>query len=526
MKEGGQDFAGVDEAIIKNIEACKKIGDICATSMGPNGMNKLLVNHLDKHIVTSDTAMTLQTLEVMHPAAKLLVMASDAAEKECGDGTNFTVSFSAEILYKALDLLKEGIHMSDIIMGYQMAMTKSLLILEDNVCWSVTDVRDVAQLTQAILPQVSSKQVGFEEHLSKVIAQSVVQVMPKDPKLFDTDCIRVAKVIGGSVGMTSVVNGMVIVRDAYGTENAKNKATVAVFSVGIEMTGTETKGTVLINNAQELMDFTKGEEAKMEEFVKSLVTAKVDVVIALGAVQEIALHFLNKYKIMVIKIASKFECKRLCKTLGATPLVRIGQPLPEELGYAESVQCEELGGTKVIMIKTGDSRIATVLLRGATPHLLDECERAVDDGVNLARCIATRDRRFVAGGGATEIELAHKLQEYAAGVAGLEQYAVLKFAEAFEITPKILARNAGLNETKVITALYAAHANGDKKAGVNLRDESVKPIDSMSVGVLDHYDTRRWAIQLAVDAALTVLRVDHIIVAKQAGGPKAPEKPI
>lgn len=520
LKEGGQHFAGVDEAVVKNIEACRRIGEITSTSLGPNGMNKLLVNHLDKHIVTSDTAMMLQTLEVMHPAAKLLVMAAQSAEKECGDGTNFTATFASEILAGALDLMREGIHVSDIIKGYEMAADKAVELLEENICWSVTDVRDVSQFTRAILPIVGAKQLGFESVMAAHIAQACVQVMPQDAKKFDTDNVRCAKVIGGSPGQSIVVNGMCMVRDAYGTERAKKKARVAVFAVGMEMTSTEAKATVLLENAQQLMDFTKSEEQQMEDFVKDLVDAKVDVVICQGSVQDIACHYLNKYKIMVIKISSKFDTKRLCKTLGATALARLGKPIPEEIGYCEDIHCEEVGGTKTVMISTGDSRVSTIVLRGATPHLLDELERAVDDAINLVRCVVTRDRRFVPGGGAAEIQVAHRLQQWGATVPGLEQYACLKFAECFEVVPKILAKNAGLNETKVVTALYAAHSSGQKTACVNLKEEVVKPLDAEENGILDHYDTKRWAIRLAVEAAMTVLRVDHIIVAKQAGGPK------
>merc|ERR1711964_186800 len=226
----------------------------------------------------------------------------------------------------------------------------------------------------------------------------------------------------------------------------------------------------------------------------------------------------NKYKLLVIKTSSKFETKRLCKTLCATPIVRLGKPLPEEIGYAESVGTEEIGGQKVVKITVSDSKIATIVVRGATKHLMDEVDRAVDDAANLVRCIVKKDMRFVPGGGATEIELAHQLQQYGATVSGLEQYGVLRFAEAFEIVPKVLARNAGLNETKVVAALYAAHSTGQKNACVNL--DGTQPIDALQEGILDHLMTKSWAIRLGVDAALTVLRVDHIIVAKQAGGPK------
>jgi len=434
------------------------------------------------------------------------------------------VSFGAALLEGALDLLKEGIHLSEVIRGYQLAAAKCLEFIKGNVCWTVDDVRSTAQLSRAIVPVVNAKQVGFEGFLADLIAQACVQVMPEDPKKFDTDCIRVAKVIGGAIPKSTVIQGMALVGNRSGGATEKKKAKVAVFGVGLEMSGTETKGTVLLNSAEELMNYSKTEEGKMEEFVQGLVEAKVDVVIAMGAIQDIAVHYLNKHGIMFIKTASKFELKRLCKALNAVPLVRIGKPLPEEIGYAEGVTVHEIGGNKIIVINTGDSRIATLLLRGATPHLLDEVERAVDDAVNLVRMVATKDGRFVPGGGATEIEAAHKLQEFGATVSGLEQYGVLKFAETFEIVPKILARNAGLNETKVVTALYAAHAEGSKNACVNLdafgTNSIMAPIDAEANGILDHCETKTWAIRLAVDAALTVLSVDNIIVAKQAGGPK------
>jgi T-complex protein 1 subunit theta len=522
LKDGGQHFAGVDEAIVKNIDACKKIGQITSTSLGPNGMNKLLVNHLGKHIVTSDTAMIMETLEVMHPAAKLLVMASKACEQECGDATNLCVSFGAALLEGALDLLKEGIHLSEIIRGYQLANEKCIEYIKGNVCWTVDDVRSTAQLSRALVPVINAKQVGFETFLAELVAQACVQVMPSDPKKFDTDCIRVAKVTGSTISKSQVINGMALVGNRSGGATGKQKARVAIFGVGLEMSGTETKGTVLLNSAEELLNYSKTEEAKMEEFANSLVEAKIDVVIAMGAIQDIAVHYLNKHKIMFIKVTSKFELKRLAKALNAIPLVRLGKPLPEEIGYAEDIAVNEIAGTKVIVVQTGDSKIATLLIRGATSHLLDEVERAIDDSVNLVRMVATKDGRFVPGGGATEIETAHRLQQFGATVSGLEQYGVLKFAETFEIVPKVLSRNAGLNETKVVTSLYAAHAEGNKNACVNL--ESMTPIDAEANGILDHAETKTWAIRLAVDAALTVLSVDNIIVAKQAGGPKV-DKP-
>merc|ERR1719446_686663 len=215
------------------------------------------------------------------------------------------------------------------------------------------------------------------------------------------------------------------------------------------------------------MNYTKGEEARMDEFIKSIRDAGVEVVIAGGAISEIAGHFLNKYRILVLKITSKFELRRVCRTVGATSIIRTGPPLPEELGYVESCKVEEYASQKLTVMKTRDAKIATIVLRSASPNVLDELERAIDNAVNVIRC-AAKDPAFVPGAGATEIELAHQLQQFGASVPGLEQYAVLKFAEALEVVPKVLAENSGHSHIDAITALYAAHQKGNKSVGIDV----------------------------------------------------------
>merc|ERR1712176_81398 len=345
--------------------------------------------------------------------------------------------------------------------------------------------------------------------------------MPPVPSKFDVDNVRVTKVQGGNLNASFVVEGMAIARGTSGVETFKEKAKVAVYASGIEMTGTETKGTVLLNNADELQNFTKGEEARMDEFIKSIKDAGVDVVVSGGAISEIAGHFLNKYRILALKITSKFELRRVCQTVGATSIIRTGAPLPEELGYVESIKVDEISSQKLTIIKTRDSRISTIVLRSASPNLLDELERAIDNAVNVVRC-TTKDKHFVPGAGATDIELAHQLQQFGATVPGLDQYAVLKYAEALEVVPKIIAENSGHSHVDAITALYAAHQRGEKGAGVDV-DGTAPICDATANGILDHCETKRWAMRFCIDAVLTILQVDQIIMAKQAGGPKPPE---
>merc|ERR1719161_3258969 len=307
-------------------------------------------------------------------------------------------------------------------------------------------------------------------------------------------------------------------RSCIGVCQSKKKCKVAVYANGIEMSATETKGTVLLESADQLMNFTKSEEAKMDEFIKGIKDAGVDFVVSGSTVTEIAVHYLNKYNIMTLKCPSKFELKRVCRTLGATAIIRTGPPLPEECGYAESVEVEEIASQKVTVIKTADTKVATIVLRGATPNVLDELERSIDDAANVVRC-TTKDPHFVCGAGATEIELAHQLQVFGATVPGLEQYAVLKFAEALEVVPKVLAQNAGHNHTEAITALYAAHQKGENAVGVDV-DSGELLCNAKDKLILDHGESKKWALRFACDAILTVLQVEQIIMAKQAGGPK------
>ena len=528
LKEGGKHYAGVDEAVMKNIEAAKHLSVLTRSSFGPHGMNKLIVNHLERHFVTRDAAVILQEMEVMHPAAKLVVMAAKSQEQECGDATNFVTVLAGELLNQAEELLKQGVHASDIIRGFEIAgkaaVEQALPALPTHV---VSDLHSSSALEPVLSSVIASKQLGLESVVAKLVSEACVAAMPDNPADFNPENVRVAKLVGGGDLYGSyVVNGLVVTRDTLGVQKKKTNAKVAVFSVPLEMTSTETGGNVLITNAAQLMNYTKGEEARMEEFIRSLSDAGVQVVISGGAVQDIALHYLNKFGILILRCTSKFEVKRLAESLGAAQMVRLGAPLPEELGFAESVAVEEISSQKVTVFKSKDSKIASILIRGATVNTLDEVERAIDDAVQCVRCMAVKNERiFCFGGGAAEAEIAEVVRTVAGGCKGLEQYAVHKFAEAIEVIPKILADNAGLRGTEAVASLTAAHAQGKKTACIDVEARSsASPLtDAKDRGIYDHLGTKSWAIRLALDAALTVLRTQHIIVAKQAGGPAKPK---
>ncbi|NP_001168701.1 putative TCP-1/cpn60 chaperonin family protein [Zea mays] len=526
LKEGHRHLSGLEEAVLKNIDACRELSAITRTSLGPNGMNKMVINHLDKLFVTNDAATIVNELEVQHPAAKILVLAGRAQQEEIGDGANLTISFAGELLEKAEELIRMGLHPSEIIIGYTKAINKTIEILEDLVEKGSEnmDVRNKEDVVLRMRSAVASKQFGQEDIMCPLVADACIQVCPKNPANFNVDNVRVAKLLGGGLHNSSVVRGMVLKNDAVGSIKRVEKAKIAVFAGGVDTSATETKGTVLIHSAEQLENYAKTEEAKVEELIKAVADSGAKVIVSGAAVGDMALHFCERYKLMVLKISSKFELRRFCRTTGAVAILKLSQPNADELGYADSVSVEEIGGTRVIVIKNeeGGNSVATVVLRGSTDSILDDLERAVDDGVNTYKSMC-RDSRIIPGAAATEIELAKRLKEFSLKETGLDQYAVAKFAESFEMVPRTLAENAGLSAMDVISSLYAEHASGNVKVGIDLEEGACKDITTLKIW--DLYVTKFFALKYSADAACTVLRVDQIIMAKPAGGPRRDAQP-
>ena len=361
--------------------------------------------------------------------------------------------------------------------------------------------------------------------------------------------------MGGSLEQSRVVKGMVLGREPDGSIKKAKKAKVGVFSCPIDTSQTETKGTVLIKNAKEMMDFTTGEESQLETAIKELYDSGLRVVVAGSTIGELALHYLNRFGILVIKILSKFELRRLCRVCNATPLARLGAPMPDEMGSIDIVETMEIGGDRVTVFRQEDNstsatRTATIVLRGATQNHLDDVERAIDDGVNALKAL-TKDPRLVPGAGATEMQLVERISAFADKTPGLPQYAIRKYAEAFEVIPRTLAESAGLDATEVLARLYTAHqrrpaakaSNGKAQestsesedaddeegegesseesseedeapywtTGIDLEapaassDPTAGTLDALDEGILDLMVSKSWAIRLATEAARTVL---------------------
>ncbi|KAJ2785879.1 T-complex protein 1 subunit theta [Coemansia javaensis] len=557
FKEGYKNLQGLEEVIFRNIQATKEMSEITRTSFGPNGRNKMVVNHLEKLFVTNDAATIIRELEVVHPAAKLIVMASQQQEAEAGDGTNYVVILASELLQKAEPLLRMGLHPSEIARGYELALKAALDGLETLAVEQVAGWGEKGELLKAIRTAIASKQYGQEDVLGELVSEAVATAMPaRDHTRFNVDNVRVVKVMGGGLAQSRVVHGMVFPQSPVTACHRAEFAKVAVFACPVDMGQTETKGTVLLHNASEMLDYTKGEEAQMEQAVRELHEAGVKVVVCGSGVGDLAIHYLNRFDMVAVRCPSKFDLRRLCRVVGANPLARFGVPMAEEMGYCDELRTDEIGGDRVTVIRQwsaaeleasgkADKRpsfadriqrspLVTIVLRGATQNALDDAERAVDDGVNVVKAL-TKDARLVPGACAAEMELSRLVQEEAERTPGINQHAIKAFGQALEVFARTLGDNVGVDSTALVAKLIAAHhsaaapgaagALAGPAIGVDIDCEhEPRVLDAVKAKILDPLAVKQWAIRYATQAALTVLQVDQIVMAKTAGGPKLPKQ--
>merc|ERR1712001_370502 len=434
------------------------------------------------------------------------------------------------LLKESEDLLRMGIKPTEVASGYELALEKALNILETLSCKEVNDVRNESEVLPVIRTSVMSKQYGHEDFLAKLIVKACTSILPNKSESFNVDNIRVTKILGSGLLKSDVVKGMVFKRGVSSDIIKADNAKVVVYTCPVDTNQTETKGTVLIKTAAELSDFSRGEECMLEAQIKAIADTGAKVVVSGGKIGDLALHYLNKYNLMAVRLTSKWDVRRLCKAVGSTPLPKMTPPTQEELGLVDRAYGDELGDTSVVIFKmeSTESKISTIVVRGATENYMDDIERAIDDGVNTYKGLC-RDGRLVAGAGAVEIELAKEVTSFGEKCEGLEQYAVQKFAQALHVVPKMLAENTGVKANVVVAELAAAHAEGKTNAGFDIdSDSSSTPkedgtrhtVDAVEKQVFDLLMSKHWALKYATNAASTILRVDQIIMAKRAGGPK------
>lgn len=314
-----------------------------------------------------------------------------------------------------------GLHPSEILIGFEKGSKKALEILETLSCFQPEKLRDKTQLVKCIKSSIASKQFGLEDFLSSLIADACIHAMPESANKFNVDNVRVQKILGGGIYDSEVVHGIVIVRGSETSTKSVINAKVAVFNTNIEMQQGETKGTVLLKNADDLLNYTKTEEDLFEQFIKGLAEAGISVVVGSGSMSELAIHFFEKYGILALKIMSKWELKRIARAVGATPIVKLEVPKPDELGRADAVTYKEISSKFCTIFRRDEdeNKMSTIVLRGSTNAMLDDTERAIDNGVNTVKSLI-KDPRMVAGAGATELYIASEIQKFAKLQPGLD----------------------------------------------------------------------------------------------------------
>lgn len=517
MFKDGSTF--VDDPVVKNIQACRELAKITRSSLGPYGLCKMVINNLNKLFVTHDAATILRELEVEHPAAKLLVQAANAMQEEVGDGTNFVVTLAGEFLSQAESLVRMGLHPSEIIEGYKKAGVKALELLDGMVARNVDDVLVKENVMDAIRTAIASKQYGYETFLAELVTDACINACPSNARSFDVDHVRVVKLDGESVLSSRLVRGFVIGRGTESTLKHLSHAKIAVYGCAVDIPSLETKGTALIENAEDLIQYSRKEEDIMEEIISNIHKSGATCIVSNSTFGDLALHFINRLGMMAVRVPSKFEIRRLCAAVGARIMTRLDAPTKEDMGNCDDISVLDAGGRFITTFsqEKDDSKLSTIVVRGATQNVLEDVERAIDDGVNVFKAL-TKDKRLVAGAGAIEMELQRELTLFAEANPGLDQYAVRQYAASFEVVGRTLAEVSGFNGTDMVTQLEAEHNGGKKFQGVNVEDGTT--LDALDNGIVEPLFTKMWAIRIATDTVLTVLSVNQIIVAKQAGGPK------
>ena len=334
----------------------------------------MVINHIEKLFVTNDAVSILREIDVVHPAAKILMLASEMQEKEIGDGTNYVIMFAAKLLENAEGLLRMGLSPSEVIDGYNLALKHTLELLpklEIKTALTKENLREQEPIVSKVLQTaIGSKLFGYHEFLGDLVTKACFTVTSGDASSsFNVDNIRICKVLGGGLFQSTMIPGMVLKREVESEITKVNQARIAVFSCPIDIQVTETKGTVLLKSADELLAFSKDEETSIETQIKALSDAGINVIVSGGKVGEMALHFLNKYKIMAVRLQSKFDLRRVAKTIDAVVLPKLRAPMHEEMGACDSIYVDEIGETQVVIFKHAKSHIATLILRASTDQV-------------------------------------------------------------------------------------------------------------------------------------------------------------
>ena len=527
LKEGTKREKGKG-AQFNNISAARAIADSVRSTLGPRGMDKMLVDSMGDVVITNDGVTILKEIDVEHPAAKMLVEVAKTQDEECGDGTTTAVILAGELLKKAEALIEQNVHPTVISGGYRAAATKAREILEDVAIPVTAD--DKETLMDIARTAMISKSVSASRDLLADVAVKAVSAVAekKDGKWFvDDDNIQIVKKQGGSMDDTKMIAGIIVDKEAVHAAMPKRveKAKIALVDSALEVKKTEIDAKIEITDPNQLHAFLDEEENMLKKMVDVVRKSGASVLFCQKGIDDLAQHYLAKEKIYAVRRVKKSDMEKLAKATGANLVTKLDDLKADDLGDAALIEEKKIADDRMTFV-TGckNPKAVSVLIRGGTEHVVDEIDRSLHDAISVVS-VAIEDGKLVTGGGSTASELALKLRDYAASVGGREQIAIDAFASAMEVVPTALSENAGLDPIDVLIEMRQAHKSGKKYAGINVFTGKV--VDMRKERVLEPIRVGKQAISSATDAAVMNLRIDDVIASKGGDkggrGPKGPD---
>ena len=520
LKEGSKRTRGRD-AQSNNIMAAKAVAEAVRTTLGPKGMDKMLVDSMGDVVITNDGATILKEMDIEHPAAKMVVEVAKTQDEEVGDGTTSAAVVAGQLLSKAEDLIEQEIHPTIIATGYRLAAEKAVEVLNSLAMTVEMSNRDllvsIAETAMTGKGAESSKKL-----LSEIAVDAVTSVVDTNGKAdVDRDNINVVKKVGGRIEDSELIKGMIIDKERiHPNMPVKIKdAKIILLNAAIELKDTEVDAEISITSPDQLQSFLDQEEQMLKKIVQKVIGSGANVVFCQKGIEELAQHYLAKAGIFAVRRVKKSDMEKLARATGGKLITNMDEITPEDLGYAGLVEEKKVGGDNMTFVTGCDNpKAVTILLRGGTEHVVDSIDSALEDALRVVG-VAIEDEKLVAGGGSPEVEVALRLQEYAATLEGREQLAVKAYAEALEIIPRTLAENAGLDPIDMLMELRSQHEKGVKTAGLNVFEGKV--VDMWENFVVEPLRVKTQVINAATESAVMILRIDDIIASTRAApGPE------
>jgi len=524
LKEGSSRRRG-REAQFANIQAAKIVAEVVKATLGPRGMDKMLVDSLGDITITNDGHEILKEIDVEHPAAKMMVEVAKTQDDEVGDGTTTAVILAGELLKRAEDLLDKNIHATTIVAGYRKAADESIRVLKD-VAMAV-DLKDRETLKNIARTSMRSKIIGLAgDHFADVAIDAVKQVSERKDgeSTADKDDIQIIKKTGRSLLDTLLIQGIVIDKEVVHADMPKRieKAKIALLDTALEIEKTEMDAEIRIRDPLQMKAFLDEESRMLKEMTEKILAAGANVVLCQKGIDDLAQYFLTKGSAIGVRRIKASDMEKLAKATGGRIITNLEDLNPSDLGEAKLVEERKIGEDKMVFVEgCRNPKSVSILIRAGLERLVDEAERCLNDALSVVVDVI-KTNKMVAGGGAIESELSRRLHDYAAKVGGREQLAIDAFADSLEIIPITLAENAGLDPIDIIVSLRSAHEKPDGLwKGVNVY--TGKAVDMMDENVLEPLTVKEQAIKSAVEAASMILRIDDVIASAKTPPPPPPK---